>query len=711
MTTIDIDIGGTFTEALVNKDGEVRWGKVLTTSHDLSVGVIRAIMEAARRFEINVKDLLADTEIIRYSTTLALNSLVQRKGSRLGLITTAGMENIVLIGRSRQWGDGLPRHIQRKTGSAVNPPPLIPRDMIVGVKERVDSLGNVIFRPNRQEVVEALRYLLARGARGVVVAFLWSCLNPSNERYVKQVIGEEMPDVYLGSMPIMLSSDVHPKWLEYPRIIVTILNAYLHSEMKEQLNNLADEVKQLGYRKPLMLVHNTGGMAKLSRTRVTDTYNAGPVAGMVGSLHLGGLYGIHDIITAEMGGTTFNMGVIVGGRLSSYEFDPVIDRWAVNLTLIENRSIGAGGGSIAWFNPAVGNRLEVGPKSAGSNPGPACYDLGGREPTVTDADLVLGYLNERFFLGGRMRLNKRKAVQVIKEKVADILGVSVEEAAWAIKRIVDDHMGTEILTDINLKGFDPRKFALFSFGGAGPVHAAGVNIQVGAGSIYMFPFSAVFDAMGSSLLSVKHIYERTVGVTLYDPEIPLKEQLSACRESFNDTVREMRETALRDIASEGLKTDNLALLLELDMRYETQLMVTRIVSPTWEIRSETDVERVVQSFKTEYFASFGIEFPNAVIRLENIRLIVEAPTPLKPIFRTSELSSPDPTHALKEKREVFWGNGGFVVTPIYDLYKLVPGNEVVGPAVVEAADTTYVVPERTSLSVDRYSNLRIEVIP
>ncbi|MCS7142255.1 MAG: hydantoinase/oxoprolinase family protein [Aigarchaeota archaeon] len=709
VVTIDIDIGGTFTEAVVNRDGKIVWGKVLTTTHDLSVGVIRAISEAAKKLEMDVVNLLAETEIIRYSTTLALNSLIQRKGIKLGMITTAGMEDLVLIGRSRQWGDGLPRTLQRKTGTAVNPHPLIAREMIVGIRERVDSLGNVVLRPTKEEVIDAFRYLIKRGARGIVVAFLWSCLNPSNERFVKEVIEREMPDVYLGSIPVTLSSDVHPKWLEYPRTIVTILNAFLHIEMRDQLSNLADEVRQLGYRRPLMLVHNSGGMAKLSRTRVTDTYNGGPVAGMVGSLHIGKLYGLNDIITAEMGGTTFNMGVITDGRLKSYEFDPIIDRWAVNLSIIENRSIGAGGGSIAWFNPSMGNRLEVGPRSAGSNPGPVCYDLGGREPTVTDADLVLGYLNDKYFLGGKMRLNKQKAARAIKEKIADVLGSTVEEAAWAIKKVIDDHMGTEILTDISLKGYDSRRFVMFSFGGAGPLHAAGVNKHLSVRSIYTFPFGAAFDALASSFLDIKHIYERSVGITLYDPNRPLEELIEGYREKFNLAVDSMKLTAMRDITSEGLNREKLIFTLELDMRYETQLMVATLTSPTQSIDSAADVQKIINAFRSHFYAVYGIEFPEAVIRLENIRLISEAPAPLKPKLSPRELSSPDPSRALKEKRPVYWGDEGYLLTPIYDVTRLLPGNVVDGPSVIEAADTTYVVPEGYNLTVDRYFNMVMEV--
>ncbi len=709
-TTIDIDIGGTFTEAVVSRGGLVKWGKVATTPYNLSLGAVNAILEASKQFQIGMQTLFEETGIIRYSTTLALNDLIQRKGARLGLLTTAGLEDVILIGRSRQWGDGLPRHLQRKTGAASNPLPLISEDAIIGIKERTDSMGNVLARPSRTEVVEALRKLIAKGTRGIVISFLWSFMNPSNEKYVAKVIEEELPEAYLGSVPVFLSSEVQPKWLEYPRTMLTILNAYLHMQMGEQLNELGAQIRSMGYRRPLMLVHNTGGTAKLSRTKVTDTYNGGPVAGMVGSLEIGRLYGLKNIVTAEMGGTTFNMGVISEGMLGNYESNPVIDRWAVNSTYIENKSIGAGGGSIAWFNKGMGGRLEVGPASAGSNPGPVCYDLGGREPTVTDADLLLGYLNDKFFLGGRIRLNKDKARRVFKEKVADKLGVSVEEAASAVKTVIDEKMGAEIATDISLKGYDPREFAMFSFGGAGPVHCFGVNKQVRARTMYCFRFGAVFDALGASFLDVRHIYERSVGITLSAPEEDSGLSYSACADTFNAAVNSMHEIASRDIASEGLDPRGMVTSLELEMRYETQLMVERIPSPVSRVNTPSDIVAIIQKFKSQLLKSAGITFPHAIIRIESIRLLARAPVESGMPLQSHELGSSDASKAVKGRREVFWANPGFVLTPIFDLNKLEPGNSIDGPAVVEGEDTTIVVPEGGRVSVDRFDNCIIEEV-
>ena len=282
---------------------------------------------------------------------------------------------------------------------------MIRPEMVVGVRERIDSFGNVGSPLKREEMLEKLQQLVDRGVMGFVVGLLWSFSNPAHEQMIKQVIEEEYPEDYLGSMPVILSSDVSPKSGEYTRFTTTVVNAYIHGVMADELNKLGNELRDGGYSRPLVLVHNTGGMKKMSRTRAVLTHNAGPVAGLHGALTVGAHYGHDNIIFTDMGGTSFDIGVITGGELKTYDFIPLIDRWRTNIPAIEVKSIGAGGGSIAWINTLLGNAMEVGPQSAGSMPGPACYDQGGREPTVTDADLLLGYLNPENYLGGNMLLD------------------------------------------------------------------------------------------------------------------------------------------------------------------------------------------------------------------------------------------------------------------------------------------------------------------
>ncbi|MFH1028278.1 MAG: hydantoinase/oxoprolinase family protein, partial [Pseudomonadota bacterium] len=398
---IDVDIGGTFTDAFITWKDVTVAAKTPTTEYNLSVGFMRAVKEAAKNLEIELTELLNHTDIIRYSTTIAMNKLLERKGPRLGLITTRGFEDTVIVGKGAQWADGLPVRERRNVARARRPDPLIPRYMTVGVRERIDSQGRVVCPLNENEVIEKISYLVDRGARGLVVSLLWSYLNPAHEIRIREIFRDLYPDCYLGSMPMVLSSEVLPQRFEYTRTLTTILNAYLHQAMWEELMGMSDELRAHGYKRSIMLVHNSGGMAEIFKTSAVQTYNGGPVAGLLGAAYLGRQMAISDLIVADMGGTSFDISLVEKGRPRTNLSQPLIDRWQVGISMLETKSIGAGGGSIAWIDETAGRRVEVGPQSAGAMPGPAAYDLGGREPTVTDADLVLGYINPDYYHGGR----------------------------------------------------------------------------------------------------------------------------------------------------------------------------------------------------------------------------------------------------------------------------------------------------------------------
>ena len=341
-------------------------------------------------------------------------------------------------------------------------------------------------------------------------------MNPGHEKRIKELILEEYNEAYLGHMPIFLSSEVAPRIYEYPRTMMTVLNAYLHQAMYRELVGIAEELRDRAYRQPLMMVHNTGGMASVLKTSAVNTFNGGPVAGVMGSFFLAPLYGYRNVISADMGGTSFDVGMVAEGSTRFYQFQPVIDTWTVDATILDVRSIGAGGGSIIRVNEMLGNQVEVGPESAGSHPGPACYNQGGTEPTVTDADVVLGYVNPSSFHGGRLALDRELAASSIEKKVAKPLGVSIEDAALLAKRVIDARMGNEIYKETVLKGFDPRDFVLFAVGGAGPVHATGFAAAAQLDTVVVFPYSSIFCAFGSSTMDVVHLYERSLHLHLRD---------------------------------------------------------------------------------------------------------------------------------------------------------------------------------------------------
>ena len=707
--SINVDIGGTFTDFFsAGDDGSREVTKSPSTHYDLSVGFMKGVRDLARKRGLSLEEFLSRTEAVRYCTTVGTNALIERTGPKLGFITTTGFEDAIFLGRGRSWADGGTSRENKDLARIQKPEPLISPDMVVGVRERIDSFGNVVCPLTREEVLDKLQVLVDRGAMGFVVGLLWSFANPSHERMIKEIIEEEYPEDYLGSMPVILSSDVSPKSAEYTRFTTTIVNAYIHGVMADELNKLGNELRDGGYRKPLVLVHNTGGMKKMSRTRAVLTHNAGPVAGLHGALYVGERYGLENVIFTDMGGTSFDIGVVTGGRLRTYDFIPLIDRWRTNIPAVEVKSIGAGGGSIAWVNELLGNALEVGPQSAGSMPGPACYDQGGQEPTVTDADLVLGYLNPENYLGGRMLLDPDLSEEAIRRKIAEPLGIDVLEAAVRIRRTVDARMGQEVFNEVALKGHDPRDFVLLACGGAGATHACGFAPYMQVDKVIVSPHSPVFGAFGAATVSIQQVWEKSRTMKIFQWTTQSYSEDTA---GFNAVVDELRDLAVRDLQLEGYGEDRIGFRLELDMRYGMQYNLTKIVSPHLRVEKPEEFKDICDRFTEQYSAVYSPEatFPMGGINLECFHLTAYVEKPELP-FQEHETGGPEPpAEARLEPREAYWeAEGGMAETPVFALEPLQAGNRIEGPALVEAEDTTYVIEPGWRFTLDRFRNVVLE---
>jgi N-methylhydantoinase A/oxoprolinase/acetone carboxylase beta subunit len=703
-SSVEIDIGGTFTDCYVRLEDREVWCKARTTPFDLSQGMSRAIDDAAVHLGVSKEELLSRAEILRYSTTLAMNKLIERKGPRLGMIMTEGFEDTVLIGRASQWSDGIPFKAQRNIAGADKPAPIIPKHLTVGVKERVDYRGEVLRPLDEDHFLAQLDALVDAGVRGFVVSLLWSFMNPVHEQRIRELIEREYNETYLGSMPVFLASEVSPRKFEYTRTTMTILNAYLHQSMYEELIGIGQELRRGGYQNPLMMVHNTGGMASVFRSAAVQTYNGGPVAGLMGSSALGRTYGYKNVVVTDMGGTSFDIAMVVEGSTRFYKFAPTIDRWTVDATILDSRSIGSGGGSIARVDALLGDRLEVGPDSAGSIPGPAAYDQGGREPTVTDADLVLGYLSPERFHGGQLKLNQRRAERAIRDRVASPLGIDVPEAALLIKRVIDARMGAEIYKETVLKGYDPRDFVIFAAGGAGPVHCCGYAESAGMSKVVVFPFSSAFCAYGSSTMDVVHVYERS-------RRFPLLTAVGGHwledYDGFNSVVEGLRELAYRDFAGEGFDPDQVRFALELDMKFGGQLNVKRVASPLERVGSESDMRALYAAFEREFseaYSPLGLN-PDAGVEIE--AFVLKASLPQRHIDRPLAAprnggAAPAPTGY---RDALFAGEPAWVQTPLYEMERLAPGDQLRGPALIDSDDTTVVVAPGWSCAVDERSGI------
>jgi N-methylhydantoinase A/acetophenone carboxylase len=443
-------------------------------------------------------------------------------------------------------------------------------------------------------------------------------------------------------------------------------------------------------------------MATAFKTSAVQTYNGGPVAGCIGASFLAGKMGFETVVVADMGGTSFDVSLVEKGRPRSHISQPLIDRWQVGLAMVDTKSIGAGGGSIAWIDESAGRRLEVGPQSAGSMPGPAAYDQGGLEATVTDADFVLGYLNPDYFHGGRIPINMKRARSAIQEHIAGPLGLSVEEAAVLIRKVLDARMGSTLFKETALRGYDTRQLTLFACGGAGPTHCCGFGAEALIHRIITFPFSPVFCAFGSSAMDIRHVYEQSCRIQLLETG---GKQWLQDYPSFNSVVENLRELALRDIRGEGLPVDQTLFELELDMKFGGQLNIKRTTSPILALTSTDDVKTLYESFVSAYSMAYSpiSVFPAGGVEIHNFILHAVIPLP-KPELQTYPLRGhAPPATAVKKPRPVYWPEfSDFRETPIYEESGLEPGNVVAGPAIIEAPDTTTVVPPGWTYSVNEF---------
>jgi len=697
VNSIDIDVGGTFTDGVLKYADKQVMVKVPTTTYDLAVCFLNVIEAGAKELGVETGELVKSTDALRYSTTIAMNRLIERSGPRLGLITTEGFEDAIFIGRGAQWIDGKKPTERKNIPLQRKPEPLITRDLVVGIKERIDSNGTVIRPLDEDDVRAKVHYLVAKGVRGFVVGLLSSFMNPSHEIRVKEIIREEYKDYHLGLLPVVLSSKVSTKLGEYWRTMAAILDTYLRGAMQIELSTMWDRLREHDYSGPFMMIHNTGGMAEVFKTSASKTYNGGPIAGLIGTHDIGIQLGYKNVVASDVGGTSFDVGLVVEQTVRSYDFRPVIDTWMVSLPMLRTISVGAGGGSIAWFNRLLG-KLEVGPRSAGAMPGPVCYDLGGTEPTVTDADVVLGYIDPEFYYGGKMLLNKDKAEKAIKEKIAAPLGLDTVEAAAEIKKVIDGNMSAAISKEVFLSGFDPAEFVLFSFGGGGPTHCTGYHGYIPR--IIIFPFSPVFCALGSSTMDIVHIYERSKRMAFL--EFATK-RLTTDYEGFNSVVAGLMEEAKRDLVAENIPLENAVYSLELDMKYGGQYQEKRVLSPKLFINSEEDVKAIADECDAEFAAAFSplIVYPEGGVFIETFALKATVPSP-KPPLPIYELESPDSSKAVKGRREAYWEKG-FMMTDVYDYGLLKPGNIVDAPAILESPYTTVVLPPGYTLKVDEHN--------
>ena len=689
MKRISVDIGGTFTDCFFAWDGDYIQAKALTTHHNLSQGFNEALDQACAKLGLQRHDVLTQIDSVRYATTLGTNALIERKGPQIGAIVTAGFEATIPLSRGRGYGEGLDELARNDLSSGTRPDPLVPQTLIRPVRERVDYAGRVLLALEERDVRLQLRELVDAGAQALVVCLTNAVENPVHELQVQEIFLEEYPAHQLGAIPMLLSHQLSGRKGEYVRATSTIVDAFLHATMYHALSELEQNLRDHGYTQPMLVNHNSGGMAQLNSTDALQTIHSGPVSGISASEHLARQAGLGNVVATDMGGTSFDIGLVPADGVKHYDFMPVIDRWLVSVPMVHLVTLGAGGGSIASYN-RLHQSIQVGPQSAGSDPGPACYDRGGMRPTTTDADLLLGYLDPARYADGRIPLNRKRAEFAIEEEFGDHLDLEPVEIAKRIKAEVDEQMANGMAKELRIRGYLPEEFTMLAYGGNGPLHACGIAGHLGISKVLAPPYSSVFSALGAGNTPQLHIHERTVPVVLFDAST---RALFTDFGRFNGIVVDLESKGREDLLRQGLPGEAVQHRLELDMRYGNQLVTMAVTADRTRLESVRDVVALMHMFADDYGRRFGegSQSPEAGIRITTIRVASYVEGATVEFDASLPDGQPVPAKPVGSRRCHFVGIAGRVDTPVYDETALQPGVTVPGPAVVTSPTTTYLV--------------------
>lgn len=677
---IAVDIGGTFTDVVVESDDAISTTKTPTTPEDLIQGVRRGV-------ETVLADVGNPEDVTRFihGTTVGTNAIIEREGGRVGLLTTAGFRDVLAIGRQKR-GVMYDLFIDDPTPSF-----LAPRERRFEIRERVDENGAVLIDLDEDDVLSATDELVTEhGVDSIAICYLFSYANPTHERRTVELVRERYPDV-----DVSRSSKVDPRFREYERTVVTAFDAYLKPVVSEYVAAMDAMIADLGIECNLQVMQSRGGITDAERITEEPVRSvlSGPAAAVTGAGKLSEVFGQSDLITFDMGGTSSDVSVVEGGS-PHITSDGSIVEYPLRTRIVEIETIGAGGGSIAWIDDAGG--IRVGPRSAGANPGPACYDRGGNEPTVTDASVVLGHLNPDYFADGTMALDPDAAYEAIEAGIADPLGYDVVEAAKGIHNLVNAKMAEQLRLATVDRGIDPRRFGLFAMGGAGPVHAGKLAELLDVARVIVPPTSGVLSARGLLLSDVEHDFERTYKTRIDDAD------LSAVGATFDD----LRRRGFDAMRAENVPVDAVETAYQADMRYVGQSFEVPVaLDREWVERNEH--ERIAAAFHDSHETIYGHKNLDGVVEFVTLR-IVSTYSPADPTLPAIE-NDRSLASARKGYRTAFFPEQDDAIeTPVYDRNRLPADVRFAGPAIVEEPNTTTVVYPGHECSVDEYGVLQIE---
>lgn len=673
-----VDVGGTFTDLLLFRErtGELVLAKTPSTPTDLSVGVLTGIHKVAHLAGIDPNKI----SLILHGTTVATNTVLEEKGARVGLITTKGFEQILHVARGQTPGPLAGWIIM------IKPDPLAPLELTRGISARMSARGLEQSPVDENEVRAHIRELHEAGIEALTVSLINSYANPAHELQILKIAHRMYPN-----LPVTVSTDILPEFREYERTLTTVMNSYLRPKMRVYLSGMRQKLDEAHLSAVMHIVRSDGGVMSLEHAaeRPANTLLSGPSGGAVAAAYIGELTGFSNVLSFDMGGTSTDVAISRGGKPNVVR-DTHVGQYPIKVPSVDVRTVGAGGGSIAHV-PLTG-ALRVGPQSAGAEPGPASYGKGGTEPTVTDANVVLGYLPPRL-LGGEMVLDEALAAQAV-QKIADAMGLSLEAAAAGIYDIVNENMfGALRLVSVR-RGYDPREFALVALGGAGPLHANALSILIGSWPAIIPPTPGVLSALGFLHSDIKSEFSRTVIRTV--------EQIDP--REIRKSLEELGQQARSWLQSEHILPKNQQIRYQIDMRYYRQGYEFPIdVELDW-LDDQRGLQKIIQNFRQVHYQNYAFNIEH-VVEIVNLRAVALGIVP-KVELRRHQPAGRHAASARTEKRKIYF-RGKWIAAAVYDRARLRAGNRIEGPAVITQSDSTGLILPGHYGEVDAYLNILV----
>jgi N-methylhydantoinase A/oxoprolinase/acetone carboxylase beta subunit len=696
------DAGGTMTDVIVvDEEGRFAIGKAPTTPHDESLGYMESLADALRYWDKDLEtdeaELGSSLETAIYAGTAMLNTLLNRSGLRTGLLVTRGFEDIIVQGRGSQSFIGLDwseiTHMQYRKHA----PPLVPRSLTRGVTERIDMFGKVVIPLYEHEVTRSVQELLDQGIESLAIVFLHSFTNPVHERRALAIAQERIRESG-RSVPIAVSSEVAPVQREVSRANATVIQAYATAPAREQFLRVESKLASRGYDRSLKTVLCYGGVTNIRYPRLFETVMSGPVGGLMGGQYLARALGLENLVCSDMGGTSFDAGCITAGILP-IEREPAFLHMYVNVPMLDIRSIGAGTGTYIRLDPQTG-RIRLGPDSAGGTPGPVFQDTGNETPTIGDCDLLLGIINEDYYLGGRVRVNKRKALSVFEEKIARPLGLDPFVAAEQCVELVNVVMREHLVRSLML-GHDLRDYVLLGYGGAGPMHLLGYAGDYPWKGVATVPHAGAFSAWGGACMDYAHRRHKSVSCILANGADA--EAKRAVGRTVTATWSELEEELLKELTNEGFARRQISVRRIAYVRYYGQLDDVEVESPLPRLETEADVDRLTARFEEIFARMFTLagKPPAPTYHVTEVSVVAQVDT-VKPRIVRHELAGTEPAASARKGARPVFHRGRWRDAQLYEMERLRPGNEIDGLAVIEAPNTTLFLPEGWRATIDEH---------